>query len=993
VKTCVSCGHESADAARFCEACGTAFADASTERRKVVTVLFCDVVGSTSLGESADPEALRALLARYFVRMKKIVERHGGSVEKFIGDAVMAVFGVPAVHEDDALRACRAALEMREAFADLGIEGRIGLSTGEVVTGTEERLATGDAVNVGARLEQAAHPGEVLLGQATLALVRDAVDVEAVQPLTLKGKADPVPAFRLLGTRDATERRHVRRLVGRERELALLRDAWERVLAEQRCALFTIVGEAGIGKSRLVAEALTSVEATIVRGRCLPYGEGITYWPATEVLKQLGRMPDDDAAAAVIRSLFGETTRPTSAEEIAWAFRKAAEQVATEGPLLIVFDDIQWGEDAFRDLIEHVALLSSGVPILLLCMARPDLTERRPDWPVALRLEPLRDDAVDELLPEQLPRDLRTRIAHAAGGNPLFVEEMLAMAAEGGADVAVPPTLRVLLAARLDQLGAAERSVLERGSIEGEVFHRGAVQALAPEVAQVTPRLAGLVRKELIRPERPLLAGDDGFRFRHLLIRDAAYEGLPKARRADLHGRFAAWLEEHGTDLAELDELLGYHLEQACSYRAELGMPRHDELAAAATRRLIEGGRRAHRRQDYRAAAALFERAAALLRPDETDLVLETELGEVLAWLGRTDEALRRADANADRAARAGDRVGELCARIRAGVHRLFAEPEGAREALEALLDQALPELEVVANDLALYVAYHALGEVAGSRGRPDEQLRATERALMHAERAGYEPSSMIASLAWCRFAGTTRVSDLLAWLEEIEQHAPRDQFLFAYRGWSLARLGRFDEARAIIAEARAQQAERGGGILLANLIAFESVWVELLAGDPAAAAEFAAAGFRLHEESGGRGYLYGAAGSVAEALYALDRLDEAEAWANRAAELSSGGDVWTDMQWRGLKALALARRGEHAQAQRLAREAISVGERTELLDQQGAAYAALGEVLALAGEVYEAANALEQALGRYERKENRVMARRVRTRLAELRKPAPRPS
>jgi class 3 adenylate cyclase len=476
-------------------------------QRKTVTVLFCDVVGSTALGESSDPEALRALLARYFEQMKGIVESHGGSVEKFIGDAVMAVFGVPVVHEDDALRACRAAVEMRAGFPELGIEGRIGVDTGEVVTGTEERLATGDAVNVAARLQQAPQPGEVLVGEATLALVRDAVDAEPVEPLALKGKSEPVPAYRLRGAREAPERRHVTRFVGRERELALIRDAWERACSEQRCELVTIVGDAGVGKSRLAAEALASVELRVVRGRCLPYGEGITCWPVVEVVKQLDALPSDPAAAAAIRSLLGETDRGTSAEEIAWAFRKLLEEQA---PVVVVFDDIQWGEETFLDLTEGVALLTSGAPILLVCMARPELLSRRGEWPAALRLEPLAEREVDELIGD-LPVELRARITAAAGGNPLFLTEMLAMAAESDR-VEVPPTLRALLAARLDQLDPAERAVLECGAVEGEVFHRGGIQALAPDDEQVTPRLTALVRRELIRPERAQLPGEDGFR-------------------------------------------------------------------------------------------------------------------------------------------------------------------------------------------------------------------------------------------------------------------------------------------------------------------------------------------------------------------------------------------------------------------------------------------------------------------------------------------------
>src|SRR5215204_6538679 len=331
-------------------------------QRKTVTVVFCDVTGSTAMGESTDPEAMRALLARYFERMKRILESHGASVEKFIGDAVMAVFGVPQVHEDDALRACRAAAEMRDALPELGLEARIGVNTGEVVTGTEERLATGDAVNVAARLEQAARPGDVLLGEVTLALVAEAVEVEAFEPLVLKGKGEPVPAYRLVTVREPPERRHESPFVGRVGELETLRQAWQRVRDERCCELVTVVGDAGVGKSRLTAELLSSVEARSVGGRCLPYGEGITYWPVVEVVKQLDALPSDLEAAASVRSLLGESDEETSAEEIAWAFRKLLEEQA---PLVCVFEDIQWGEETFLELLEGAALLARA-PILIL---------------------------------------------------------------------------------------------------------------------------------------------------------------------------------------------------------------------------------------------------------------------------------------------------------------------------------------------------------------------------------------------------------------------------------------------------------------------------------------------------------------------------------------------------------------------------------------------------------------------------------------------------
>src|SRR5436305_439659 len=407
-----------------------------TMQRKTVTVVFCDVTGSTALGESTDPEALRALLARYFERMKGIVESHGGSVEKFIGDAVMAVFGVPRVHEDDALRACRAAVEMREASPDLGVQGSVGVNTGEVVTGTEERLATGDAVNVAARLEQAAGSGEILIGEPTCRIVRGRVEVDPVEPPELEGTAE--------------------------------------------------------------------------------------------------RVPDDP-----------------------------------------------WGADTVLAPVEAAGLLSSRGPILRLCPRRPDLLTTRGEWPVPLRLEPLPADQVDVLIGDELPPEFRRRVAQAAGGNPLFLTEMLAMTAESG-EVDVPPTLRALLETRLDQLARTERRVLERGAVEGEIFHRGAVQALDPEEAHVSPRLAALVRRELIRPTRTLLPGDDAFRFRHLLIRDTAYDALPKSVRAELHERFAHWLEERATELVELDEILGHHLEQACRYREQLPLPIAGELRKAA---------------------------------------------------------------------------------------------------------------------------------------------------------------------------------------------------------------------------------------------------------------------------------------------------------------------------------------------------------------------------------------------------------------------------
>jgi class 3 adenylate cyclase len=669
---CRSCGQENPEIARFCFACAaplTVRPPASQATRKTVTVVFVDVVGSTALGERLDAESLRTVIGRYFEEMSSVVERHGGKVEKFIGDAVMAVFGIPVVREDDALRAVRAAVEMRDALTPLNaelerehgvsIQVRIGVNSGEVVAGDpvgEQRFATGDAVNVAARLEQAARPGEILVGESTHRLVRASVTAEPVEPLALKGKGKAVAAVRLLAVPGVVGRRLGSPIVGRDEELAFLARAFEGVVSEQACRLVTVLGSAGVGKSRLVEEFLhrRSDEATVLHGRCLSYGDGITFWPIRNVVTEAAGLTGDDSpqsARARIRSLV--ETAPDAdlivdrvadavgvAESVpgqrgtSWAVGRLFEELARRRPLVVVFDDIHWGERTFLDLVEAIAAESRPAPILLLCMARPDLLELRPEWGEGtlnadrLPLSSLSDDASEQLVTNLLGASaltpgVRRRITAVTEGNPLFVEEVVAMLVDEGltregSETSLPPTIQALLGARLDRLVREDRAVLERGSVEGKVFHLGAVVQLSPPDEQplVDERLSRLLEREFLQPGRAGFAGERAFRFRHQLLRDVAYESLPKAVRSELHERFAGWLDEKAANRAqEVDEILGHHLQQAYTYRADLGPvdERGRALAARAGNHLGTAGSRAYARGDAAGTRTLLARALTLL--------------------------------------------------------------------------------------------------------------------------------------------------------------------------------------------------------------------------------------------------------------------------------------------------------------------------------------------------------------------------------------------
>ncbi|MDQ3876586.1 MAG: AAA family ATPase, partial [Actinomycetota bacterium] len=663
MKICARCAEENPDRARFCLACGSELPLEREERfRKVITLLFSDVVGSTTLGERLDPEALSNVMTHYYETMKPIVERHGGTVAKFIGDAIMAVFGVPILHEDDALRACRAAIEMQRRLAELNVElerrwgvtlaTRTGLNTGEVSgvgVARAQNFVAGDAANTAARFQQHAQAGQILMGDSTYRLVRDGIRIERVEPLTMKGKADPVPAYLLLDVlpdAEALTRRHHAPLVGRGAELDVLERTFREVAAERSCAMVTILADAGAGKSRLVEEVARRLpeDAVVLRGRCLSYGEGITFWPLLDIVRELAGLEEDDApdlalgkiaraagqddldAARRVGSAVGLSPDQFPLHEIFWGVRRLLEDAAAERPLVVVFDDLHWAEPAFLDLVEHLVDSVSDTPLLLLCPARPELLEQRPDWRQrpnvrALVLKPLSDAEAELVIGNMLgdveiAADARARIVGAAEGNPLFVEQMLSMMLDEGllrrvdgrleataelSRVTVPPSIDALLRARVDGLPRDERGVVEPAAVVGLVFPRAAVEDLLPEEAApgLEHRLATLAEKQLVRPETDGTADRDSYRFNHLLIRDAVYEGLLKEARASLHERVAEWAERVHPD-GELEEILGYHLEQAHRYRSDLGpLDEHGrELGVRASERLAAAGRRALERGD-----------------------------------------------------------------------------------------------------------------------------------------------------------------------------------------------------------------------------------------------------------------------------------------------------------------------------------------------------------------------------------------------------------
>jgi class 3 adenylate cyclase/tetratricopeptide (TPR) repeat protein len=981
--------------------------------RKTVSVLFGDLADSTMLGELLDPEPLRELLGRWYEEMRIAVESHGGIVEKFVGDAVMAVFGLPRAHEDDALRAVRAALDMQRAVERLNtsvaaaqvpeLRIRIGINTGEVVTGNETAtLATGDAVNTAKRLEEAAGGGEILIGAVTERLVRHAARLVPLAPVRAKGKSAPVEAWRVLETiagADSFARRLDTPLVGRARELALLRDELTASADGRECRLVTVIGSAGLGKTRLVSELVAEVSgrATVAAGRCLPYGDGITFWPLTELIGRLGgedelvRTLDDEPDAALVverlRVLGGTGTAPP--EELFWAVRRLFEVLARRRPLLVVLEDVHWAEPTLLDLVEHVSRWSRDAPILLLCVAREELLEERPRWEGAIvRLEPLSTGEATRLLAvldsgALLSPELRARVADVAQGNPLFTEQLVAMLADEGRAAAelvtLPPTIQALLTARLDRLDPYERNVIERAAVVGKDFWPGAVAAIADGDETLGPTLLGLVRRELVDPAASSIPGEDGFRFRHALIRDAAYAGIPKRTRSDLHERFAAWIEVHDGR----DEIVGYHLERAYRYREELGAVGDDagSLGERAGELLTAAGRRALARDDVPASVNLLERGAALLPRAGSSrgyALLELAIarmrsGAFAAAEGALEEALTLGRAE-------GDRRLELRTLIEREFFRIFTNEETPDEEITQIAEEAIPVLQALGDDAGVAKAWHLLSEPPVNACRWGERAAALEHALEHARRAddAREAAFVAASLMQAIQLGPTPVDAAIERAHRFLLESEDDRLLTASILSSLAVLlamrGEFKAARAHWARTQKLWEELGMAHRRA-IRAMDASAIELLAGDAEAAERELRTGYRMLEEIGEMHVRPTVASYLATVLAQEGQFAEADEVARFAQSHAWEDDIVTQVMWRVARAQVDAAAGRATEAEGLARQAVELAAPTDFLDLQATALLALARVLGTAGSP-EAADVAARASATYELKGNTVGAK-----------------
>jgi class 3 adenylate cyclase/tetratricopeptide (TPR) repeat protein len=719
---CPRCAQDNPDIAKFCLACGTPLAAPAptSEERKLITVLFTDIVGSTAKAEQMDPEDVRARLAPYYVRLRAELERFGGTVEKFIGDAVVALFGAPAAHEDDPERAVRSAFAICEAIDELNAEDewldlkvRVGVNTGEalVVVGARasegEGLAAGDVMNTAARLQSAAPVNGILVGELTHSATRDVIEYRDAEPIAAKGKSEPVGVWEAVGVKETTAAALTEGLafVGREDEAAALEDVWRATIEVRRPALVTIVGPPGIGKSRLLVEFARRAEqdGRVHWGRCLPYGEGITYWPVTELVKSgAGILQSDDRTtiagklddlletlatddpdelrtiASALSNLIGipttprgtYTTKEISQGELHWGIRRTMQLMAAEQPTALIFEDLHWAEPTLLELIAYVVASDTDAPLAIVCSARPDLAEVLPGFLGSdgrrrtIELDTLERRQAVELLTDLLgdaslaKTPFASALIENAGGNPLFLQETVRTLRERGlvdaerwhtkdlGELPVPTSVQGLISSRLDQLDATEKRLAHHASVVGAVFWAGAVAHIGVEdaspPADPRPGLAALERRDFVaHSAMSTVAGEEEYAFKHILMRDVAYGQIPKGRRAQLHVRFSDWVTILPGSADEFVEIVAWHLEQACRLSREVARSPIEPPVLEAAGALANAARRAELREGLREAHRYYTRALEVLRGEHQEWQLELKLrrAEIMMMLGHLKEA------------------------------------------------------------------------------------------------------------------------------------------------------------------------------------------------------------------------------------------------------------------------------------------------------------------------------------------------------------------
>ena len=1018
------------------------------EERKVISVLFADLVGFTSRAEQMDPEDVRALLSPYYARLRTELERFGGTVEKFIGDAVMAVFGAPVAHEDDPERAVRAALAIRDwAREEEQIQVRVAVNTGAalVLLGARpaqgEGMAAGDVVNTAARLQAAAPVNGILVGERTFRQTRAVIDYREAAPVAAKGKRDPVAVWEALQARArfGVDVPHQARtvLVGRERELGVLRDALARVRAERSPQLVTLVGVPGIGKSRLLYELsrIAEAEPELIswrQGRSLPYGQGVSFWALAEMVKAQAGILDSDTAGEAAAKLAEMTAEamPGSSDadwvrrhlgalagveggvsvggdrrgEAFAAWRQFFEALAERRPLVLVFEDLHWADDGLLDFVDYLAEWAGEVPLLVVGSARPELLARRPGWgggkpnALTLSLAPLSQEDTARLIGSLLGRPVleagqQEVLLAQAGGNPLYAEQYVQMLAEQGAgqQLPVPESIQGIIGARLDLLAPPEKRLLQDAAVIGKVFWPGAVTALGgpPGHGELEEYLHGLERKQFIRRERrSSVAGETQYAFVHVLVRDVAYGQIPRGARIAKHAQAAGWIESLGRP-EDHAEMLAHHYLNALDLARAAHRDTAD-LAARARTALHRAGDRAFALNAFASAAGYYRAALALWPRDAQDqrAGLLRRLGTALWEAGELDQAEAVLAEGSEVAAVAG--LPALQARIRVRLAEVHLMLGGVRAEALAECEAATAILEAEGDLEGLAEAWLVAGKLVFWGGQSPADREAFERAMSYARQSGHHRVQIQAGGWLVRIlellpipadAAIARAGQLLQ-LADGEPWAEADilmplSVIYAYAG-------RFADAREAIARAQSVYGRPAAKVTWA-LGATAAGDIESIAGDLAAAEHHLREAYEAYRAMGERGYLSTVAGLLAEALYAQGRLGEAQQMTEEAQAAATSGDIDAQARWRAARAKVLARSGQVPAARVLLDQAAALVSPTCWATLQAEILLARAEVDRLAGAPAQAEASLRAALRIYQDRHVTALADQAAAALASL--------